>query len=78
MTQEFNDDPNYVPDGILNLFSWRFVPADVQNVCRSFEDLASEVDAQIKPGPLKAEALQCLLLARNNAVRAHIAPGTHL
>lgn len=70
--EEFIDDPNYESAPILKLFSYQDYPLEVREVCRSFADTASHLDAQIKPGPLKDRALLGLLQARNDAVMAHL------
>lgn len=60
---------------ILKFFEYSHLPANLQEVSKPFAELADRIANRLKPGPERAEALRCLLRAKDAAVRAKLYPG---
>ena len=60
---------------MLKWFAYDHLPRSLQNMSRSFSQLAVEVCERCHPGPERTVALRKLLEAKDAAVRAKLHPG---
>lgn len=62
-------------DRMLRWFEYSHLPQHLQEISKSFGDLATSITEQVEPGPERTVALRKLLEAKDAAVRAKLSPG---